>query len=181
MGVASQFFMRQHRRDYIMKRALTTTIATVALAASFTAMSADRETVLGTVQLPVMVNQGGSYVEAQESMFLYPGDQVMVMNGGSAQVHYANGCVQTLGTNEISRVGTADSCNTAAAAGTHNQVGSTPAAKPTGFGGGETPPVVGWTGNEIAAVAIAGGMTAFIGYKAADGNSNGGGQPPISP
>jgi hypothetical protein len=131
----------------MMKR-VTTLIASAALIGSFGVSAADKETVLTSVQMPVMVNQGQAYVEASESMLLYPGDQLMVMKGGSAQVHYANGCVQELGANEIAQVGTGESCTTASSAGTHQQVGGT-------SGGGSSPSGVEWAG--IAGIALVGG------------------------
>lgn len=96
----------------------------IAMAISTSAIAADKETVLNNLQMPVMVNQGSSYVEATDSMFLYAGDRVMVLEGGSAQLNYANGCVQVLGANEVAQIdNTADTCNSMAAAGTHQALG----------------------------------------------------------
>ena len=148
--------------------------ASLALAVSASTVAENKQTVLNNVQMPVMVNQGGAYVDAQENMFLYPGDQLMVLKGGSAQVHYATGCIQELSTNEIARISAEDSCSPAAA-GTYNQVGG-----PTTTGGGSTgggPTVVEWVG--IAAIAGTGG---YIVYEATDSNgSSNNNRPPASP
>lgn len=155
----------------MMKRAALAAIATATLAATGGAVAADKETVLATMQMPVMVNQGQNYVQATESMQLYPGDQLMVMKGGSAQVHYANGCVQTIGANQIAQVGTAESCVSLSSAGTHQQLGN------TGTGGGGTggPQGVEWVG--LGFIAGTGG---YIAYKAADDNDSKS-KPSISP
>ena len=144
----------------MMKRAALAAIATATLAAAGGAVAADKETVLATMQMPVMVNQGQNYVQATESMQLYPGDQLMVMKGGSAQVHYANGCVQTISANEIARVGTPESCVSLSSAGTHQQLGTTGTS---GGGGGGGPQGVEWVG--LGFIAGTGG---YIVYKAAD-------------
>lgn len=152
-----------------MKRAVFTAMATTVLAASFSAIAADKETVLASVQMPVMVNQGQNYIEATQSMQLYSGDQLMVMKGGSAQVHYANGCIQTLGANEIAQVGTAESCASLSAAGTHQQVGS------TGGGGGGA----GLTGSQLLGLGAVAAVSVGIGVKSSEDNDKD--KPPISP
>ncbi|AQA16891.1 hypothetical protein BST95_00310 [Halioglobus japonicus] len=78
-----------------------------------------------------MADQVESYVEATESMFLYPGDRLMVMKGGSAQAHFANGCIQSLGDNEIATIASPEACESIFTAATHNQVGATPTATTT--------------------------------------------------
>lgn len=40
-----------------------------------------------------LVNQGEEFVTATEAQALQPGDQVMVMEGGSARISFADGCV----------------------------------------------------------------------------------------
>ncbi len=135
-----------------MKKLITVTLAAGSLAASLGTHAENREAVLISVQAPVMVNQGETYVDATERMALTEGDRLMVMQGGSAQIHYANGCVQALGANEITTVGTEDACMNAGAAGTYNQVGST-----TGAGG--TPPPKGLTTAQAAvSFVVAGGI-----------------------
>lgn len=132
------------------------------------AIAADKETVLTGITAPVMVNQGETYVEAQEGMLLYPGDQLMTLKGGSAQVQYANGCVQALAENAISRVGTEEACSTASSAGTYNQAGS---ASGSGGGGG---------GDNVGAMIIAAGAAGGFLYNALDDDNNNN-PPSVSP
>lgn len=144
----------------------------IALAATTGAIAADKETVLSNVHMPVMINQGSAYVEATDSMFLFAGDRVMILEGGSAQLNYANGCVQVLAANEVAQVSTPESCNSMAAAGTYQALGSTS----TGGGGG------GLSTTNMVIVGLAGvGATAAI-LSNADNNNGGGNQrPPASP
>ena len=139
-------------------------VAGAMAAASTASLAADTQTVLTSMQAPVMVNQGQAYIDAQDSMMLNAGDRLMVMQGGSAQIQFANGCVQNIRANEIMTVGTADSCMTAEAAGTYNQVGSTGGS---GGGGGGGPQGVEWLG--VGAIAAVGG---YIVYKAVDDDDN---------
>jgi hypothetical protein len=153
----------------MIKKLSTVAVALVVSASSF---AADKETVLSNVQMPVMINQGSSYVEATESMFLYAGDRVMVLEGGSAQLNYASGCVQSLGSNEVSQIdSTGDTCNTMAAAGTHQQaVGSS----------GGTGLAVG--NSTLVTVAIVGAIVVGAAVVAENNDSSGGSsRPPASP
>jgi hypothetical protein len=152
--------------SYLMKKLLTATIASCAMATAFSAIAEDKQTVLSAVQAPVMVNQGESYVEATESMFLYPGDRLMVMQGGSAQVQFANGCIQKLDANEIATVSNGEACESMASAGTHNQVGG------SGGGGGSSSN----TGGLIFAAVVAGGII----YEISDDDDDDD-RPPVSP
>ena len=151
----------------MIKKLSTVAVALVVSASSF---AADKETVLSNVQMPVMINQGSSYVEATESMFLYAGDRVMVLEGGSAQLNYASGCVQSLGSNEVSQIdSTGDTCNTMAAAGTHQQaVGSS-----GGAGAGATTALV--HGAVLGAFAL---TTVTVADSNSTSNSS---RPPASP
>jgi hypothetical protein len=146
-------------------------------AAATTAFAANTGPVLSTLQAPVMVNQGAAYVEANQSMQLNTGDRLMVMQGGRAEINYANGCVQTIQSNEIATIGTEESCVTAQSAGTYNQVGTPP---PT-TGGGSSAAAGGGidTAGLVFSAIVAGGLI----HGATDGNSSsGGGEPPsISP
>ena len=140
-----------------MKWMHVSAIACLFAASAATSVAEDKQTVLSTMEGQVMVNQGQSYVAATEGMFLYPGDRVMVMQGGSAQVQFANGCLTEIGTNEINTIDGGESCVTYAEAGTNNQAGS----GGTGGGGGTG------TGNAIGigmAVIVTGGLV----YEIAD-------------
>lgn len=130
------------------------------------AIAANKEAILSQVTSPVMVNQGETYVEAQEGMLLYPGDQLMVMNGGSAQINYANGCVSEMMSNEMVRVGSAEAmCNTAASAGTNQQIG----ASGSGSGGSGSG---GMSGLDMAGLAAIIATTGYVAYEAFDDDDN---------
>ncbi len=85
-------------------RVLTTSVATAALLSAGAAMAETTNTVLSMVTGSVLVNQGTTYESAQEGMALEAGDQVLLMEGASAQVSFAAGCVKDLGANEILRI-----------------------------------------------------------------------------
>jgi hypothetical protein len=153
---------------------LTPAIIAASLLASSAALAADKETVLSSMQGQVMINQGQAYVQATESMLLYPGDRLMVMRGGSAQMQFANGCVQTLQANEIATVGTAESCSSLQSAGTYNQVGK---ANPGAKGGGVSGIAAGGTASTVGGLVIA-GTAIGIGYGIDKNNGNGRNDPP---
>ncbi len=98
-------------------------LATAALAAAGTALAEDTETVLSQVDGSVLVNQGEAYEAAQEGMALSAGDQLLLMEGASAQVSFAAGCVKDPGANEILRVPENDTACLDGAA-TFHQMGS---------------------------------------------------------
>jgi len=153
-----------------------TTVAMILLGSSLTTVAENAGTQLTSLQLPVMINQTGTYVEAQTNMTVYPGDRLMAMGGGSATVVYANGCEQSVSDNEIAQVGTPESCNTLAEAGTNFAVGGTAAA-----GGGAaagSAPITG--GLVFAGTMVAGAglvkVTQEEVFSSGDSNDN----PPIS-
>ena len=153
-----------------------TTVAMILLGSSLTTVAENAGTQLTSLQLPVMINQTGTYVEAQTNMTVYPGDRLMAMGGGSATVVYANGCEQSVSDNEIAQVGTPESCNTLAEAGTNFAVGGTAAA-----GGGAaagSAPITG--GLVFAGTMVAGAglvkVTQDEVFSSGDSNDN----PPIS-
>ena len=150
-----------------------TTVAMILLGSSLTTVAENAGTQLTSLQLPVMINQTGTYVEAQTNMTVYPGDRLMAMGGGSATVVYANGCEQSVSDNEIAQVGTPESCNTLAEAGTNFAVGSAAAA-----GGAAAAPITG--GLVFAGTMVAGAglvkVTQEEVFSSGDSNDN----PPIS-
>ena len=99
-------------------------VASVVWGGSLSTVAENAGTQLTRLQLPVMINQTGTYVDAQMNMMVYPGDRLMAMGGGSATVVYANGCEQTVSDNEIAQVGTPESCKTLTEAGTNFQIGA---------------------------------------------------------
>ena len=152
-------------------------VATALLGSSLSVVAENAGTQLTSLQLPVMINQTGTYVEAQTNMTVYPGDRLMAMGGGSATVVYANGCVQSVSDNEIAEVGTPESCNTLAEAGTNFAVGSAAVAGGAA-GGAAAAPITG-------GLVFAGTMAAGVGlvkvtqdevFASGDNNDN----PPIS-
>ena len=151
-----------------------TTVAMILLGSSLTTVAENAGTQLTSLQLPVMINQTGTYVEAQTNMTVYPGDRLMAMGGGSATVVYANGCEQSVSDNEIAQVGTPESCNTLAEAGTNFAVGSAAAAG----GGAAAAPITG--GLVFAGTMVAGAglvkVTQDEVFSSGDSNDN----PPIS-
>ena len=156
--------------------AVIAAVASVLLGSSLSVVAENAGTQLTSLQLPVMINQTGTYVEAQTNMTVYPGDRLMAMGGGSATVVYANGCEQSVSDNEIAQVGTPESCNTLAEAGTNFAVGSTAAA-----GGGAaagSAPITG--GLVFAGTMVAGAglvkVTQDEVFSSGDSNDN----PPIS-
>ena len=158
--------------------AVTAVVASALLGSSLSVVAENAGTQLTSLQLPVMINQTGTYVEAQTNMTVYPGDRLMAMGGGSATVVYANGCEQSVSDNEIAQVGTPESCNTLAEAGTNFAVGSAAAAGGAAAGGAAAAPITG-------GLVFAGTMAAGAGlvkvtqeevFSSGDSNDN----PPIS-
>ena len=156
-------------------KALTRTAgAAILLGSSLSAFAENAGTQLTSLQLPVMINQTGTYVEAQTNMTVYPGDRLMAMGGGSATVVYANGCEQSVSDNEIAEVGTPESCNTLAEAGTNFAVGGTAAAGGAAAVGGSAP----ITGGLMFAGVMTGGVFAVDAVR--NEVSDAGDNPPIS-
>ena len=127
-------------------------VASVVWGGSLSTVAENAGTQLTRLQLPVMINQTGTYVDAQMNMMVYPGDRLMAMGGGSATVVYANGCEQTVSDNEIAQVGTPESCKTLTEAGTNFQIGA-------GAGAGTTATAGGTAATTAAATAAATGAT----------------------
>lgn len=156
-------------------KALTRTAgAAILLGSSLSAFAENAGTQLTSLQLPVMINQTGTYVEAQTNMTVYPGDRLMAMGGGSATVVYANGCEQSVSDNEIAEVGTPESCNTLAEAGTNFAVGGTAAAGGAAAAAGSAP----ITGGLMFAGVMTGGVFAVDAVR--NEVSDAGDNPPIS-
>lgn len=136
-----------------------TAIIAALMGASFATVAENAGTQIKGLQLPVMINQTGTYVDAQTNMLVYPGDRVMAMSGGSVTVVYSNGCAQSVSDNEIVQVGTAESCSALVEAGTNFAVGAGAAAGASTAGAGVA-------GAGVAAVgtgaAVTGGVVAGV-------------------
>ena len=63
----------------------------------------------------VLVNQGDEFVTATEAQVLNPGDRVMVMEGGSAELTFTDGCVLPLEAGSMLEVPALSTCNGAVA------------------------------------------------------------------
>jgi hypothetical protein len=151
--------------------------ATVLLSSSLTTVADNAGTQLTSLQLPVMINQTGTFVEAQVNMAVYPGDRLMAMGGGSATVQYDNGCLQSVSDNEIAEIGTPESCNTLAEAGTNFAVGSAAVAGGAA-GGAAAAPITG--GLVFAGTMAAGAGLVKVTQEEVFSSGNSNDNPPIS-
>jgi hypothetical protein len=60
------------------------------------AFAAEPVATLTSQEGTVLVNQGEEFVTASDAQSLQPGDRVMVMEGGAAQISFGDGCVLPL-------------------------------------------------------------------------------------
>jgi hypothetical protein len=58
----------------------------------------------------VAVNSGGAYAPASASTVLNVGDRIVSMNGASAQIKYADGCVVNVAAASMATVGATSPC-----------------------------------------------------------------------
>ena len=58
-----------------------------------------------------LVSKGGQYVEAKEGMSLAEGDRLMVMEGGSATIVFADDCRYQMEDNEVLTIGATSTCS----------------------------------------------------------------------
>jgi hypothetical protein len=151
-----------------MRTSLISGVIAAAVFSTSAAFAENTQTVLTGVISPVLVNQGEAYVPAEEGMVLLPGDQLVAMEGGSAQVQFATGCVHEMAGNEVYRISADDACSMPAAAAV-NQAAPTP---PPG-GGGMT------TGDMLGA-ALTAGVVLYAGVEIADSDDDND-RPNISP
>ena len=151
-----------------MKGVSVSGVLAAAVLSAGVAVAEDAQTILTSVTSPVLVNQGESYVPAEAGMVLASGDQLVALQGGEAQVSYANGCVHQMAGNEVYRISSEDACAMPADAAVHQAAPSSP-----GSGGSMS------TG-DIVGLVITAGVVGYAGYEIAD--SDGGNNPPnISP
>ena len=66
--------------------------------------------VLGNHQGTVLVNQGEEFVTAAQAQVLIAGDRVMVMEGGTAEITFADGCVLLLASGSMVVVPATSTC-----------------------------------------------------------------------
>lgn len=129
---------------------------------------AEATAVIVDMRAPVMVNQGDSYVPAQPGMRLSVGDQLIAMNGGSAQLNFRSGCEQALGANEVLRIGATGACTSSGGAVPVNAQMAPPAGAPAGGGGASAGPA----GMSIPAMLWSATVAGLGVYHAFDGDGD---------
>jgi hypothetical protein len=93
-------------------RLIKTMLATSLLLScpAFAADAVQATTVLGNQQGTVLVNQGEEFITATQAQALNAGDRVMVMEGGSAEITFADGCVLPLASGSMAVVPETSTC-----------------------------------------------------------------------
>jgi hypothetical protein len=128
----------------------------------------------------VLVSNGSQFVTAKPGQVVKPGARVMVMQGGSASLNYANGRSSMVPAGTLAEVGMSG----AATFGAQSKIGSmyaqAPGADPGGSsqkcggGSGQTPCAGGDLGGGYNPSLMVGGfIVAFAGIYAAAGGFNG--------
>jgi len=95
-------------------RTIRTAIA-ASLLLSFSAFAADDSAAVATATLTnqdgtVLVNQGEQFITATDAQTLSVGDRVLVMEGGAAEITFADGCVLPLESGSMVSVPEASTC-----------------------------------------------------------------------
>lgn len=88
----------------------TRTLIAASLLLSSAAFATSGTATLGNQQGTVLVNQGEEFVTASEAQPLKAGDRVMVMEGGAAEITFADGCVLPLASGSMALVPEASTC-----------------------------------------------------------------------
>ncbi|MGY0611531.1 MULTISPECIES: hypothetical protein [unclassified Luteimonas] len=108
--------------------------------------AADPGILLGVESGSVLVSSGGEFTQAASGQVLAPGQRVLVSEGGSASLGYANGCKKTMSTPGVYTV--AADCVADSSRGVDGRViagivggVAVIAAAAGGGGGGGSPPV----------------------------------------
>ncbi len=78
--------------------------------ANISVADSNRAIQLKDVQGKVMVNTGSGYTAGNNGMVLKPGYKVMVANNAQAKILYADNCSQTLKSNTLIKVPSANEC-----------------------------------------------------------------------
>jgi hypothetical protein len=79
-------------------------------APAFAAETAEPAATLSAQQGTVLVNQGDEFITASEAQPLLAGDRVLVMEGGSAEITFADGCVLPLESGSLLDVPALSTC-----------------------------------------------------------------------
>ena len=88
----------------------TALILSALVAAPAFASESESAATLTAQQGTVLVNQGDEFVTATEAQPLLAGDRVMVMEGGSAEITFADGCVLPLASGSLVDVPAVSTC-----------------------------------------------------------------------
>jgi len=89
---------------------LAKTLIAASLLLATAAIASDGTATLGNQQGTVLVNQGEEFVTAGEAQALRAGDRVLVMEGGAAEITFADGCVLPLASGSMAVVPEASTC-----------------------------------------------------------------------
>ena len=92
-----------------------TAIVLVAALFAGPAFAAESVGSLSAQEGTVLVNQGEEFVTAADAQALKPGDRVMVMEGGSAAITFADGCVLPVQAGSLTIVPAQSTCSGAVA------------------------------------------------------------------
>jgi len=80
------------------------------VAPAFAAETAEPAATLSAQQGTVLVNQGDEFITATQAQPLLAGDRVMVMEGGSAEITFTDGCVLPLESGSLLDVPAVSTC-----------------------------------------------------------------------
>ena len=121
----------------------------LAILSSGSILAAPSSATLVDAQGSVLVNQGKQFVSAQGGQLLANGDRIMVMEGGTASLTFANGCVLNLKSGSLLVVSDENACNTAAVSKVAPNT-----AQAVGVDDDDDDAVIWWTVGAAAVVGI---------------------------
>lgn len=150
---------------------LRTVLVFCALSAA-PAFAADAAATLSAQAGTVLVNQGDDFITATDAQALLAGDRVLVMEGGHAELTFADGCVLPLAAGSMLDVPAVSPC--AGGVASVQRIGPSFAQAAEG-GEGEEKERKGGNGFVIGAVAVV-GAALLLG-----GGGGGGNERPASP
>lgn len=174
---------------------LSTLVLSVGLGAGFTVVSAAQEP-LATIERidgGAMVSDGARYVEAREGAQLVESDRLLVLEGGSATIQFADGCKYRMDSSDLLTVGSTSPCvsetaGAPATAGVQGLPDAAPAMSSPSFAAVEQgatsqlTPVGGVDGGVVAlGVLAAGGLIWGLSETGSDGSSSQPVTPPTTP
>ena len=146
---------------------ITAAIAATLLASS--AFAAEPVATLTAQEGTVLVNQGEEFATAAEGQALQAGDRVMLMEGASATVTFADGCALPLAAGSLLEVPAVSTC--AGAVASVQKIGPT-YAQAVGSGAGRDDRSAAWVFSGVAVAIIAAYATDELSIEP---------EPPVSP